>query len=396
MCKFAVRALYGVGSGTVNKIYKREEAFHFGKGRKEPRHPELKISLRENSRTRWTGVLMYFWVMYHNVAEVLPAKYEMPAFAEFSSSGHEVVEVDQDEVSRHLNGFLQKLDSSLYNPDSANVGPGTLKGPRRYVQCAKPSVLYYDYCAWESANGRQPGCFNTFLNVYKKVFKTHLAFRNVGLHSQCTVCTKLKTESAKARSQERKSELQRIYASHLLSQWLDRQYYWGLRSLSASTFRSWLDFGQKFLATTLANSVMTMAIDGMDQSKFRVPRTLRPPSKIMARLYRPAVHCVAAWIHGLLLNVYISNPDTKKDSSTQAEVVALCLGEALERCSNQLPLGLHIQIDNTYREGKNTFFMAFLLTLLLRRSFRWISVGFLRSGHSCLHFLFIFLFWGLS
>ena len=135
----------------------------------------------------------------------------------------------------------------------------------------------------------------------------------------------------------------------------------------------------RFLATTLANSVMTMAIDGMDQSKFRVPRTLRPPSKIMARLYRPAVHCVAAWIHGLLLNVYISNPDTKKD---------------LERCNNQLPLGLHIQIDNTYREGKNTFFMAFLLTLLLRRSFRWISVGFLRSGHSCLDFLCMFGFWG--
>ena len=149
----------------------------------------------------------------------------------------------------------------------------------------------------------------------------------------------------------------------------------------------------RFPATTLANSVMTMAIDGMDQGKFRVPRTLRPPSKIMARLYRPAVHCVAAWIHGLLLNVYISNPDTKKDSSTQAEVVALCLGEALERCNNQLPLGLHIQIDNTYREGKNSFFMTFLLTLPLRRAFRWISVGFLRSGHSCLDFLCMFWFW---
>lgn len=203
----------------------------------------MKLSLRENKRTRWTGILMYFWVMYHSVAEVLPAKYEMPAFA----TTVDIVEVDQDEVARHLNSFLQRLDSSLYNPDSANIGPGTLKGPRRYVQCAKPAVLYYDYCAWETANGRQPGCFNTFLNVYKKVFKTHLAFRNVGLHSQCTTCTKLKAEGRKARSKERKSEIQQMYANHLLSQWLDRQYYWGIRSLSTSTFRSWLDFGHKLL-----------------------------------------------------------------------------------------------------------------------------------------------------
>lgn len=138
----------------------------------------------------------------------------------------------------------------------------------------------------------------------------------------------------------------------------------------------------RFLATTLANSVMVVAIDGLDQSKFRAPRTRRAPSKIMCRLFRPAIHCVGAWIHGLLLNLYISNPDTKKDSNTQAEVLSLCLGEALERCSNQLPLGLHIQIDNTYREGKNSFFLSFLLLLLMKRTFRWVAVGFLRSGHS--------------
>ena len=151
--------------------------------------------------------------------------------------------------------FLQKLDSSLYNPDAANMGPGTLKGPRRYVQCAKPSVLYYDYCAWESANGGTPGSYNTFMNVYKKVFKTHLAFRSVGLHTQCTICTKLKSESKRAHDKERKSEVQQIYANHLLSQWLDRQYYWGVRSLSAATFRSWLEFGQRLLSPVRETNV---------------------------------------------------------------------------------------------------------------------------------------------
>lgn len=91
--------LYAVGSGTINKIYKDEAALQHGKGYKHAKHPELKMALRQNTRTRWTGILMYFWVMYHNVAEVLPAKFEMPTFAEYSSTGNEVVAVDSDELS---------------------------------------------------------------------------------------------------------------------------------------------------------------------------------------------------------------------------------------------------------------------------------------------------------
>ena len=71
VCKHALRCLYGIGSGTVNKIYKGEKALHYGQGRKHPKHPQLGYALRDSTRTKWPSVVMYFWLLYHNVAEVL-------------------------------------------------------------------------------------------------------------------------------------------------------------------------------------------------------------------------------------------------------------------------------------------------------------------------------------
>ena len=138
----------------------------------------------------------------------------------------------------------------------------------------------------------------------------------------------------------------------------------------------------RMFATALAGSCLTAIIDGMDQSKFRLPRTGQRPSKLMARLFRPALHVVACWCHGGLLNVYVANDNLKKDSNTQNEVLALTLGELLGRCGGQLPLGLHVQMDNCYREGKNHFFLLALLLYVLRGCFRWAAAGFLRTGHS--------------
>lgn len=258
VCKFALRHLYGVGGETINRVYKGERALHYGIGRTCPRHPELGYSLRHSQRTKWTDVVLYFWQLYHSVAEVLPERFEMPAFARSVKDDALVVTGDpssnedlSDGCLRHLHSFLQGRDKSLYNPDTSNVGPGTMKGPRRFMQTATPSQLYSDYRAFSSANGKHPSCYNTFRTCYHKVFKTHLGLRSRGTHAMCNVCSRLKVESKKAKTVERKKEIQLKYASHLLEQWLDRQYYWGMRAQSAASFRSYLDFGQRSLVCLL-------------------------------------------------------------------------------------------------------------------------------------------------
>ena len=58
-------------------------------------------------------------------------------------------------------------------------------------------------------------------------------------------------------------------------------------------------------------------------------------------------------------------------------------GEALyEKTNHQLPLGLHIQADNCSREGKNQYVIKWCALNVLIGTFRWISLGFLRTGHS--------------
>ena len=245
VCKHALRCLYGIGSGTVNKIYKGEKALHYGQGRKHPKHPQLGYALRDSTRTKWPSVVMYFWLLYHNVAEVLPERFEMPKFATGEDFEDDLAHEDPDGAQRHLQSFLLGLDRSLYNPDTSNMGPGTLKGPRRFVQVSSASQLYWDYSGFEMAAGRTPAGLTAFTTCFKKMFKTHLGMRKRGTHALCNMCSRLKSEGRKATTQERKAEIQQIYANHLLAQWLDRQYYWQMRALAAACFRNSMEFSQK-------------------------------------------------------------------------------------------------------------------------------------------------------
>ena len=239
VCKFALRHLYGVGATTINKIYKGELALHEGLGRKCPKHPQLGYALRESSRVKWTHILMYFWMFYHNVAEVLPSRLEMPAFSKAGTDFfNDDADLGHENALRHLQGFLRGLDAAIYNPDANNIGPGTIKGPRRFVQTTTATSLYQDYCGYERAAGREASCLNTFLRCFHKVFETHLGFRSKGLHTYCDFCSRMKVETKKAKTKERRQEVQRLYSNHLVQQWLDRQFYWSMRALSAESFRT--------------------------------------------------------------------------------------------------------------------------------------------------------------
>ena len=78
----------------------------------------------------------------------------------------------------------------------------------------------------------------------------------------------------------------------------------------------------------------------------------------------------------------MSDEDLKKDSETQIEALLLALSEVFSECNGQLPMGLHVQQDNTCREGKKQFFSSAMILLVVLGVFRWTAMGFLRMGHS--------------
>lgn len=135
------------------------------------------------------------------------------------------------------------------------------------------------------------------------------------------------------------------------------------------------------VASSAATNVCCFNIDGMDQSKFRIPRVKeRATTKLFQRLFRPVLHICGSWCHGHKLFVFVADDDLRKDSTTQQEVLARCLSDIYDTYST-LPMGLHIQQDNTYREGKNRYFISHCILLCALRVFRYAVLSYLRPGH---------------
>jgi len=136
---------------------------------------------------------------------------------------------------------------------------------------------------------------------------------------------------------------------------------------------------------SVATNLLCINIDGMDQSKFRIPRVAPGPrgseTKLFQRLFRPVLHVCGAWCHGFRLNFYVADEDLRKDSSTQQEVLSRTLSDVFKQYG-QLPQGLVIQQDNTYREGKNRYFISHMILLVAIRVFRFGLCTYLRVGHS--------------
>ena len=84
--------------------------------------------------------------------------------------------------------------------------------------------------------------------------------------------------------------------------------------------------------------MVTMIVDGMDQAHFKLPRVLNQASKLYSRLFRPPVHVTGAWVHGHCFHFVCSDPDLKKDSTTQAEVIVRALTDVVDNYGG-LPLG---------------------------------------------------------
>ncbi len=72
--------------------------------------------------------------------------------------------------------------------------------------------------------------------------------------------------------------------------------------------------------------MMKIQIDGMDQSKFCVPRVRRLMSTSeFSRCWRPAIHVVGVLVWNELEYYTLLPPDSAKDSNMQCSIVARVL-----------------------------------------------------------------------
>ncbi|CAE7946440.1 unnamed protein product [Symbiodinium sp. KB8] len=393
VCRRALSMLLGVGQSTLQNL---RRGLPIGtQKQRQPRadkHPLLGVSMNHSPTVKWAGVLMFLWLVYHSEAEYLPTHFRA------GCGSHKLAEeafpdpVDNDQSLRSIESFMKSLHKHYADVEEHMIGPGSFSGARKVLPHGSRTELYWSYRAWVTGTGKQKeaASFNTFLRVANKVLRIGekdgvLKFRKQNEHGACDTCTGLKTDIRKAVRQfgvhsPECETAQRAYTRHLLSQWLDRQVYWSMRSLSQAWFKQSAEFGHRALVSSVATAVATVIQDGMDQSKFKVPRTRLAPSKLFQRLFRPTLHVAASWLHGRAIYFYVSDEDSKKDGAAQLEM----LSRTLNSIADNLPMGLCLQQDNTYREGKNRFIMNYLCILVGLGVFRWTVASFLRTGHRLL------------
>ncbi|CAL1146198.1 unnamed protein product [Cladocopium goreaui] len=150
--------------------------------------------------------------------------------------------------------------------------------------------------------------YGTFSDVYRRRWQDILRFRSKNLFTSCEVCYALKQGLGdKTLSLESKLQVLKEYRSHLHSQYCDRTVIWRLQAESAEH----------------NSEVLLISTDGLDQSKFALPREpeLRN-NALRAKYQRPRVKVHGAWAFGYTLNVYILDEVAKHDSSAILEILS--------------------------------------------------------------------------
>lgn len=190
---------------------------------------------------------------------------------------------------------------------------------------------------FQAHDGQSPVAFSTFWRVWRTEFG-HLRFRRESSHAACSSCLHhrllLRELSPYVVARKRQAQL---YHTHLLAQYRDRQVYWSLRGSSRLRV-----YGHVVLIQ-----------DGMDQAKFMFPRGEALQAKDLSTLIRPRLSITGVLAHGWSLLLAVSTPETKKDSSSSAELFCHMLtrlqGLGVRLCDTVI----HLFSDNTSRELKN-------------------------------------------
>ncbi|CAE7294563.1 unnamed protein product, partial [Symbiodinium sp. CCMP2592] len=207
--------------------------------------------------------------------------------------------------------------------------------------------------------------FATFWRVWRRHFP-RMTFRPTSSHAVCTTCVRHKSLIASLNHHlNARRHQQELYYAHIRQQFNDRCIYWSMRGLAR-----------------LRTDTVTMICDGMDQSKFCLPRSPFMRAKAFDSWARPKQHVYCCLVHGQFIAMSVSEPCLRKDSNTCVELVGSCLQRLKDRGMQLSRTHVNIQADNTSREMKNGPVLRMLAALVSNGSCLSATASYLRTGHS--------------
>lgn len=121
----------------------------------------------------------------------------------------------------------------------------------------------------------------------------------------------------------------------------------------------------------------TLIIDGMDQAKTNLPQTSLL-SKSLSTLWKVRTHVTGVLLHtkspyGKIAYAYVDLLQFPHDSNLTITILINVLQNFIE-LRQSLPENLYLQMDNTSRENKNRFVLAFCALLVELKIFKKVCV----------------------
>ena len=126
---------------------------------------------------------------------------------------------------------------------------------------------------------------------------------------------------------------------------------------------------------------ISISMDGTDQFINGFPHFWEV-SKLDSKGKRLYFHTQIVLVHGVGPQVYLSLEDIAGDPNWTIETLYRTLKAEQDRRPDGLPRTLYLQMDNCFRENKNTFVIAYLCWLVERGVFDEIFLSFLPTGHT--------------
>ena len=162
----------------------------------------------------------------------------------------------------------------------------------------------------------------------------------------------------------------RMWGKHMEKQFNDRQVYWNLRALSR--------LGQD----ASGKKTICLILDGMDRSKWAVPRSAVLAAKSLNGLVRPNLDCTGIIVHGHMVATAFGYPGVIKGANWTCDLLTWVFDRLTQSGLDLRDYEVNIQSDNATKESKNNGVARLLSVCVGRRLLRCARMHYCVSGHS--------------
>lgn len=270
-------SLLGIGKSRVKQV---REAVQAGVRPTPPEDQRKYNQGRDANAFRKVDAFLEF--AYQNIAEPL-ADAQATTTVDLTNEGNVILPSD-DEDSGMDEHFI--------------VEPELAAKELKYLLPCTVLDFYDTYCTFERSG--DPASASTFRRALKR-WRCCLKFRRTTQHAKCSTCAKLQKMRKDAKTTSERHGYQRDLEIHLRSVFMDRAMDARYAKLSQ----------ESALGNLVDGTVLSIAMDGMDQAKFKCPRNV-VNAKELESLWRPVLHVTGALVEGVGEFYFIAESDSKK------------------------------------------------------------------------------------